>query len=102
MSGDVAVAETSAPTAVLEKYETLRMAVLAEGLSLESRNGLALFLRRGMWGWMQAVATPITPSRPARSSCARSTVEDEHRTVVHLFAAIATRPSNRRAHERIP
>lgn len=101
MSSGDAVAQTAVPTDVIEKYETLRTAVLGEGLSLDSRNGLALFLRRGMWGWVQAAATPVTPPRPTRSSFARSSVEDEHQAVVHLFAAMATRSSNRRAHERI-
>jgi hypothetical protein len=101
MSGDDIVAQTGSD--VIEKYETLRAAVLSEGLSLESRNGLALFLRRGMWGWIQAVTASVTPSRPPRPSYAKATIdEDEHRAVVHLFAAMATRSSNRRAHERIP
>lgn len=101
MSGDDGGAPSGVPTDVIEKYETLRTAVLCEGLSLESRNGFALFLRRGMWGWVQTAATPIAPPRPERSSRAGSSVENEHQAVVHLFAAMATRSSNRRAHERI-
>jgi hypothetical protein len=101
MSGGARDAQSGVPTDVIEKYETLRTAVLCEGLSLESRNGLALFLRRGMWGWVQAAATPDAPPRLERSPLRRSSVEDEHQAVVHLFAAMATRSSNRRAHERI-
>ena len=96
------MAEGPASLDVIENYETLRTAVLGEGLNLESRNGLALFLRRGMWGWAQTAATPITPPRPTRCSIARSSVEREHEAVVHLLAALATRSTNRRAHERIP
>jgi hypothetical protein len=102
MNGRDAGAQIGMRSDVIEKYEILRRAVLGEGLPRESRNGLALFLRRGMWGWVQAAAIPITPPRLARSSFTGSSVEDEHRAVVHLFAAMATRSSNRRAHERIP
>jgi hypothetical protein len=95
-----AVAETAATADVIQRYETLRAAVLGEGLNLESRNGLSLFLRRGMWGWLQAAATPTSSSRHAGPVVARSAVEEEHQAVVHLLAALATRSSNRRAHER--
>ncbi len=102
MSGGAAVEGTTALTDTLEKYETLRTAALGEGLPLESRSGLALFLRRGLWGWVQAATTPMTPPAPTRSSFARSSVDDERLAVVHLFAAMATRPTNRRSHERVP
>jgi hypothetical protein len=100
MSGD-GVARSAAPEDVIQRYETLRTAVLDDGLDLESRNGLALFLRRGMWGWAQAATTPIASPQRARSSVARSNVEDEHQVIVHLLAALATRSSNRRAYERV-
>lgn len=98
---DDSVAPSATLKDVVQRYETLRTAVLEEGLNLDSRNGLALFLRRGMWGWAQAAATPIAPSERARSSSARSHVQDEHQFLVHLLAALATRSSNRRAHERV-
>jgi hypothetical protein len=96
-------AHTASPTDVIEKYETLRTAVRDEGLNLESRNGLALFLRRGMWGWVQAATTPITPLPSTRSTVASSVPDegDDHRAVIHLFAEMAMRSAKRRAHERI-
>lgn len=100
MTGD-AVAQTAATADVIQRYETLRAAVLGDGLNVESRNGLALFLRRGMWGWLQAAAPPSSSPRHAGPVVARAAREEEHQAVVHLLAALATRSSNRRAHERI-
>jgi hypothetical protein len=51
------------------------MATLGGALPTESRSGLALFLRRGMWGWARAlvrtgspptplIATPVGPIEP--------------------------------------
>ena len=93
---------SSGGASVTERYETLRTAVLGEGLPFEARNGLALFLRRGMWAWARAAATPSPPPQPPRSPCTKTTDHDEQRAVVHLFAAMATRSTNRGAHERIP
>jgi hypothetical protein len=87
---------------VTEQYETLRTAALGEGLPLEARSGLALFLRRGMWGWVQAAAVPTKAAQPTRSRFVSSNAADEHRAVIHLFAAMAMRSTNPRAHERIP
>ncbi len=97
---DDAVAHVTPPADVIQKYEALRTAVLVEGLSLESRNGLALFLRRGMWGWLQAGAAPLTSPRPARCVDARLNLEGEQQAIVQLLAALATRATKRRADER--
>ena len=85
-----------------EQYETLRTAALGEGMPLEARSGLALFLRRGMWGWAQAAAIPTRTQQPTRSRFASLSAADEHRAVIHLFAAMAMKSTNPRAHERIP
>ena len=90
---------TKSPADLLEQYEVLRTAVLGEGLAPESRYGLAVFLRRGMWGWIQASMAPTSVSPPTRSSQARSKSE-EHQTVIHLFADLALRSTKRRSHER--
>jgi hypothetical protein len=96
-----AAAEHAAAPGVTEQYETLRSAALGEGLPLEARSGLALFLRRGMWGWAQAATVPSTPRQSARSILAMLTGDDEQRAVIHLFAAMAMRSTKRRRHERI-
>jgi hypothetical protein len=100
MSADVAV-EQMAASEISDPYEMLRGAALGAGLPLEARSGLALFLRRGMWGWAQAVAVPSTPPRPTCSPVATSTAYGEQRTVIHLLAAMAVRSNDRRPYERI-
>ncbi len=100
MSGGIAVDSMAVP-ALSERYETLRSAALGAGLPVEARGGLALFLRRGMWGWAQAVTIPSTPARPLRSLTAPPTPQDEQQSVIHLFAAMAMISNTRRAHERI-
>jgi hypothetical protein len=100
MSADVAV-EQAAASRTAEQYETLRTAVLGAGLPLEARSGLALFLRRGMWGWARAATLPGAPLPPTPSSPVPSTAEGPQRGVIHLFAAMAMRSTPRRDHERI-
>ena len=100
MSDGVAV-EPMAASEIGDQYETLRGAALGAGLPLEARGGLALFLRRGMWGWARAMAIPSTAPRPTCAPVATSTAQGEQRTVIHLLAAMAVRSNNRRPHERI-
>jgi hypothetical protein len=100
MSAGTAVEEAAA-SRVVQQYETLRTATLGGGLPLEARAGLALFLRRGMWGWAMAVAVPSTPAQPARSFLPTSAAKDEQRAIIHLLAAMAMRSTKQRAHERI-
>ena len=100
MSADAAVAQMSA-SEIGERYETLRGAALGAELPVEARSGLALFLRRGMWGWARAVAVPSMLPRSIRSPISTWTTEGEQRTVIHLLAAIAVRSSEWRTYERI-
>ena len=53
-SGSAAISDIAA------QYEVLRGAALGHVLPPEARSGLALFLRRGMWGWARALA-PVAP-----------------------------------------
>lgn len=84
---------SAAPSKVVAQYETLRRAALGDALPLEARAGLMLFLGRGMWGWARAVATmsapPPTGSRPPNWKA-----PEEHRTVVHIFAAMAIKANH--------
>ena len=73
---------------LVAQYEALRGAVLGEALPPEARTGLLLFLRRGMCGWARALATMRAPQRPIGSRPPNRTIPEEHRAVVHLFAAM--------------
>jgi hypothetical protein len=70
-------------------YETLRAAALGNALPPEARPGLMLFLHVGMWGWARAATTMHTSERPAGSRPSNWKAPMEHRTVIHLFAAMA-------------
>jgi hypothetical protein len=77
------------PAGLQSRYETLRMAALGEPLPPECRRGLALFLRRGMWGWSQRASceAPSEPRSPIASSA--WAVPYQPRAIVHAFAAMA-------------
>jgi len=74
---------------VVAQYETLRGALLGDALPPEARAGLLLFLRRGMCGWARALATMSAPQRPTGSRAPNWKMPEEHRAVVHIFAALA-------------
>jgi len=81
------------PPAIAAQYEVLRGAALGEALPLKARSGLMLFLRRGMWGWAQALTAAASSPReptiwPAHGG---------HSAVVHVLATIATSIQERRA-----
>jgi hypothetical protein len=73
---------------VVAQYEALRSAVLGDALPPEARSGLVLFLRRGMCAWARAVVTICAPQRPTGSRPPNWTLREEHRAVVHIFAAM--------------
>lgn len=77
------------PSIIVTQYETLRRAALGDALPPEARTGLLLFLRRGMWGWAQAIASIPTFPQPAGSRPANRKPPEENRTIIHLFAALA-------------
>jgi hypothetical protein len=87
--------------AVSDAYEVLRTAATGDALTVDGRRGLALFLRRGMWGWARAAGAPTVSLRATSVAVARSSADDEQRSMIHLFAALAVRATNPRAHERI-
>ena len=70
-------------------YEILRAAALGDALPPEARAGLMLFLHAGMWGWARAVTAMRTIERPAGSRPSNWKAPEEHRTIIHLFAAMA-------------
>jgi hypothetical protein len=75
----------------VSQYEVLRNAALGHPLPPESRYGLMLFLRRGMWAWTRVMAVPpgSKPQDPERQASLSFATPDESRSVIHVFAAMA-------------
>jgi hypothetical protein len=77
------------PSSAVTQYETLRAAALGNALPPDARAGLMLFLHTGMWGWARAVTAMRMFERPAGARPSNWKAPEEHRTVIHLFAAMA-------------
>ena len=73
------------------------MATLGEALPLESRSGLALFLRRGMWRWARTLATTIPWPVPIPATPSGPMEPRDRSVIIHVFAAMAVEIANRRA-----
>jgi hypothetical protein len=73
---------------LVARYEALRGAFLGEMLQPDARAGLLLFLRRGMCGWARALATMPALRRPVGARPSSLPIPEEHRAVVHIFAAM--------------
>jgi hypothetical protein len=89
---DITDERSMTPSTVVAQYEKLRMAALGEPLAPEDRNGLVVFLRRGMWGWARALAT-VGVAQPARSPSSSSRAP-QSAGIVHVFAAMALACTN--------
>ncbi len=73
---------------LVARYEALRATAFGDILRPEARAGLLLFLRCGMCGWARTLATLPAPQRPVGSKPSSLPIPEEHRTVVHVFAAM--------------
>ena len=69
------------------QYEVLRQAGAQGPVLPECRNGLALFLRKGMWGWWQDVKR-VQDVRELNQSTGMKTGREEQAPLVQLFAAL--------------
>jgi len=78
-------------TDVVGQYEVLRNTALGHPLPPESRCGLTLFLRRGMWAWTRVMAVPPEGKLqdPGRRASLSFAAPDESRSIIHVFAAMA-------------
>ena len=76
-------------------YENLRQAALGGALPPEARSGLALFLRRGMWAWAQAVDA-ARASRPPNRPLSTPGTLSEHKTLIKVFAAMVLQSADER------
>ena len=87
--------DSAEESSVVKQYEALRGAAISGALPPESRSGLMLFLRRGMWGWARRAATAKTTfEQPVNSRVSNWKVPEEHRTIIQIFAAMAIRTNN--------
>ena len=77
------------------KYEALRVAGFGQALPPESRSGLALLLRRGVWGWARALAPATTALQSIRPSAPKSPAACQHSAVIQIIAAMAMVPYDR-------
>lgn len=82
---------------VATMYETLRGAALGLPLPPEARSGLALVLRRGLWGWIRTLGRLPAAALPRGSAPSESTMPRERSDMVHILAAMAMKASERRA-----
>jgi hypothetical protein len=81
------------------RYEALRAAGFGQALPPEARSGLALLLRRGVWGWARAGALVCATAalQPNRTSSPKSTAAREHSAVIQIIAAMAMTTNDRRS-----
>lgn len=87
------------PPSIFSRYETLRRAAMGDPLPPEARNGLGLFLRKGMWAWAQALAVNLDEGYPKGSPSSASLTYQHHKAVIQIFAAMAWNSHYRRTHE---
>lgn len=84
------------PSLAVTQYEALRSTALGETLAPDARRGLVLFLRRGMWGWAQALVAASAPPSATGASASIATASVERRAVIRLVAALAMHTINPR------
>jgi hypothetical protein len=89
--------EKPAASALVARYETLRMAMLGGALPLEARSGLMLFLRRGMWSWARGLAVESVRPEPLPASRSAPSEPGERSAIVYVLAAMARKISTRRS-----
>jgi hypothetical protein len=82
---------------VVTQYESLRRAAMGDALPCEARAGLLLFLHRGMYGWARALATMSAPQQATGSRPSNWKAPEEHRAVIHIFAAMAIKAKHQGA-----
>lgn len=94
------IAQVAVSKDVAQDYETLRTAAHGDALAIEARKGLALFLRRGMWGWARAINDSSDGPRPTQRRSDGTVVDDSNKAVVQLLADMAMSSAVRRIHAR--
>jgi hypothetical protein len=73
------------------------MAGLGDALPPESRSGLALFLRRGMWGWARTLAATGSWTTPLLATAINPAEPSGRSAVVQVLAVMVMNVDSRRA-----
>lgn len=73
------------------------MAGFGQALAPEARSGLALLLRRGMWGWARVLVSTATALQSSGQSSPKSTPACQHSAVIQIIAAMAMTTYDRRS-----
>jgi hypothetical protein len=73
------------------------MAGLGDALPPESRSGLALFLRRGMWGWARTLAATGSQTTPLPATPENLAEPSGCSAFVQVLAAMVMNIDSRRA-----
>ena len=73
------------------------MAALGQALPLHARSGLALLLRRGLGGWVRAMAQGNELECVGRFATPKSVMPRHHSAVIQILATMAMKANTRRA-----
>ena len=73
------------------------MAGLGDALPPESRSGLALFLRRGMWGWVRTLAATGSRTTPLLAPPMNLAEPGGRSAVAQVLATMVMNIDSRRA-----
>jgi len=73
------------------------MAGFGDALPPEARSGLALFLRRGMWGWARTLAATANRTTPLLAAPMNPAEPGGRSAVVQVLATMVMNVDSRRA-----
>lgn len=82
---------------VLTQYEALREAALGQALRPTARSGLVLFLRRGMWAWVRALADHALTPRATGILPPDKPVTPHHDALINILTLMAMSTDERRS-----
>lgn len=73
------------------------MAALGQALPPQARSGLALLLRRGLWGWVRAMAQGNELECAGRFATHKLATPRQQSAVIQILATMAMKANTRRA-----
>lgn len=94
MTAAVATSPPNSLSDIAARYERLRAAALGAPLPPDARQGLLLFLRRGMWAWARAV-TIVPTGRAVSPRSPSSGPIFEQPAIIQILASITLASAER-------